>query len=76
MNNQGITVNTLLSHMDDDQRIAIFDLDTYAVDDSIFHGMAQDLPLKYYTRRVSYFYSDYAYSKHFSGSFIGVRLAE
>ena len=67
-------VSDVVRFTEDSQRVLITDKDTYSLEDGLFFGEMQDIPFRLYDLRVSKYYSDYAYSKHYTGSFIGIRI--
>lgn len=67
-------VSDVMRFTDDNQRVLITDKDSYSIEDSLFFGEMQNIPHRLYDLRVSKYYSDYAYSKDYVGSFIGIRI--
>lgn len=67
-------VSDIMRFTEDSQRVYITDKDSYSIDDELFVGEMQNIPINMYNCRVSKFYSDYSYSKDYTGSFIGIRI--
>ena len=64
-----MTINDILTNIEDNQKIGITQKTGYSMDDYIFFDKADLLPLKYYDQHVVKFYSDYC---PVTGSFIGI----
>lgn len=67
-------VSDIMRFTEDTQRVYITDKDSYSMDDELFIGEMQNIPINMYNCMVSKFYSDYVYSENYTGSFIGIRI--
>lgn len=64
----------LMRMMNDNQRVIIFDKETYKPDSCIFQGESQFIPVEMYHKTVSKIYSDYIYSPTGFGSYVAIRI--
>ena len=70
------TVLDVMRLMNDEQRVIIFDEETYKPNSCIFQGQSQFIPVEMYHKTVSKIYSDYINAVPESGSYIGIRIVK